>query len=93
MEIKWLNDDNNDTICMNYTDMKILTLYLDKFEEDSNLYIDIYSDFRLSPVHASSLLDIIENDRINLENNKINLFIKMLQDSVITKKWLILIGD
>ena len=94
IEFKYINRKDEVLISLSDNDFNILFPYFEKLNNKVGIFIDEYSDSKLSPEHIKILLNFLKKDIKHLTKYpNIKNLIDLLIRASANKKWIEVIGD
>lgn len=91
-----LNDNKHENLLFQFdgSELECLAIVLNEFNRNTGIYIDQYSDNKLSQDHVNLILQLI-SDKFILHKKKINnlLINKIIEKLKLSKNGLLTLGD
>lgn len=91
--ITWLDCKGRTEVILDDEVMKIINPAVIELEAKTGIFLDPYSDTRISPDHAQILIKKIENLEYKNKNSILEKFIEILNTSVKNGRWILALGD
>lgn len=94
IEFKYLSKKSEPSIVLSNNEFNKLFPFFDQLNRQVGVFIDEYSDSKLSPSHIKILLDFLEKEtNFSTESSNIKNLIQLFKKASKDSEWIQIIGD